>query len=349
LFVFATRRTIFELHVPAYVLFPVLLAVATRFGPLGATTANLGVTAAAIGFTALGYGPFIREAGLSENLLQLQMLMGVLACTTLVLGAAVAERDRAVEAREDFLSVASHELRTPLTSLGLQLQLLVRALQPGSATPGSRLLTTASAALRQSRKLGKLVGDLLDVSRITAGRLELRVEEVDLGELVREVATPWDEQSRSAGFAITIRCDGNCTGYWDRDRLEQVVENLFSNAMKYGDGKPVDVQVSASGAGVTLSVHDRGIGIDSADQRRIFDQFERGVAGRRHAGLGLGLWIARRIVEAHLGRIRVESEPGRGTTFVVELEREPFGRGGPPAEPREAPDRTASGDARTGR
>jgi signal transduction histidine kinase len=329
--VFGTRRAIAELRVPSYVLFPVLLAVATRFGQYGAATANLAVSAAAIAITALGYGPFVRSAGLSENLLQLQMLMGILSITTLVLGAAVAERDRAVEAREDFLSVASHELRTPLTSLSLQLQLLFRALEGRGAAPSSeRMLSTVNAAVRQSRKLGRLIGDLLDVSRITAGQLQLEPEEIDLGALVREVAGSYEEQFRSGGFSISITCEGNCLGFWDRERLEQVVDNLFSNAIKYGDGKPIDVRVSGTAEGVTLSVRDRGIGVSSDDQRRIFDQFARGTSGRRYAGLGLGLWIARRIVEAHLGRIRVESAPGAGTTFVVDLQREPIGRGRAP-------------------
>jgi signal transduction histidine kinase len=192
------------------------------------------------------------------------------------------------------------------------------------------MLATVNAAVRQSRKLGRLIGDLLDVSRITAGQLQLEPEEIDLGALVREVAGSYEEQFRSGGFAISITCEGNCLGFWDRERLEQVVDNLFSNAVKYGDGKPIDVRVSDTAEGVTLSVRDRGIGVSSDDQRRIFDQFARGTSGRRYAGLGLGLWIARRIVEAHLGRIRVESAPGAGTTFVVDLQREPIGRGRAP-------------------
>src|SRR5205085_2121515 len=117
------------------------------------------------------------------------------------------------------------------------------------------------------------------------------------------------------------------------------------NAMKYGEGKPVDVEVSGTPDTVTLTVRDHGIGIASDDQRRIFDQFERGVAGRRYTGLGLGLWIARRIVEAHLGRIRVESVPGSGTTFVVELQHEPLGRGDGTPERSPVPDGAAASGA----
>ncbi len=321
-FVFASRQPVLELHVPGYLLFPVLLIVTTRLGQYGASVANFLVAAAAIAFTASGYGPFVRSAGLSENLLQLQMFMGVLAITTLALGAAVAERDRAVQARDDFLSVASHELRTPLTSLMLQLQILPRTIGRDKDVPRERLLPAAKAALRQSQKLARLVDDLLDVSRITATRLDLDLEEIDLGTLVGEIAETYEEQSRRVGSVITVKTDGECKGWWDRQRLEQVIDNLVSNAVKYGRGKPVEVAVSSTPGGVLLSVRDHGIGVSLDDQRRIFDRFERAVSGQRYGGLGLGLWISRRIVEAHQGQIRVESTPGDGATFLVELQRE---------------------------
>jgi signal transduction histidine kinase len=318
--VFLTRRSVVELRAPAYLLFPVLVGVAARFAQYGAVIGNFLAAAAAITFTALGYGPFVQSAGLAENLAQLQILMGVLAATTLVLGSLVAERDRAVEAREDFLSVASHELRTPLTSLSLQIQLLARALSNGEART-DELRETVSAALRQSRKLGKLVDQLLDVSRITAGRLRLERERFDLAELAREVAAGYDEQCRAAGLAMTIECEGDCIGDWDRMRLGQVIDNLLSNAMRYGAGKPVEIRVRGNSSGVSLSVRDRGSGIPPADRKRIFDRFEQGAAGKSHGGLGLGLWIARRIVDAHSGIIRVESFPEGGSIFVVELQR----------------------------
>ncbi len=323
--VFGTRRQVFQLGVPAYVLFPVLLVVATRLGQYGAASANLVVTVAAISFTALGYGPFVRSAGLAENLLQLQILMGVLATTTLVLGAAVVERDCAVEAREEFLSVASHELRTPLTSLSLHLQLLARALERGAAPEPARLLAASTAALRQSRKLARLIGALLDVSRINAGRLQLEVEELDLGTLAREVVASYGEQSRRDGFSISVSCEGDCKGFWDPERLEQVVENLVSNAVKYGDGKPIEVTVRGAAGAVVLTVRDQGIGVAAEDQHQIFERFVRGASARRFGGLGLGLWITRGIVEAHQGSIRVESAPEAGAAFIVELQREPPG------------------------
>lgn len=322
--VFLTRRTLVELRVPAYLLFPVLVVVAARFAQYGAVLGNFLAAGAAIAFTALGFGPFVRSAGLAESLLQLQMLMGILATTTLILGTLVSERDRAVEAREDFLSVASHELRTPLTALSLQLQFLARAFGGAPAVPSERVLETINAAVRQSQKLARLVDQLLDVSRITAGRLRLEPEEIDLGELAREVASGYDEQCREAGLAMSVRSEGDCKGYWDRTRLEQVIDNLLSNAVKYGGGTPIDVLVRGTSGGVALSVRDHGIGIAPADRQRIFERFERATAGKGFGGLGLGLWIARRIVEAHSGRIGVESSSAEGTTFVVELPHDPL-------------------------
>ena len=320
--VFANRRTVLELRVPAYLLFPVLLAVVMRFPQYGAALANLFVAAAAIAFTTLGYGPFVRTGGLSQNLLQLQMFMGVLSTTALLLGAAISERDQATQAREDFLSVASHELRTPLTALNLQLQILGQRAGGERALSPERLASVVQAALRQSRRLSRLVNNLLDISRIRAERLELAPEEFDLAELAREVAGTYEDAGPSR---ISVGSEGDCRGRWDRQGLEQVMDNLISNALKYGEGKPVDVAVVGRGDGVELTVRDGGIGVAPADQRRIFDRFERAVSSRRFGGLGLGLWITRRIVEEHRGRIRVESEPGHGSTFIVELARAPFG------------------------
>jgi signal transduction histidine kinase len=319
--VFLTRRTIGELGAPAYLLFPVLVGVAARFAQYGAALGNFLAAAAATTFTVLGYGPFVQSAGLAESLLQLQMLMGVLAATTLVLGALVAERNLAVQAREVFLSVASHELRTPLTSLALQIQLLARILIDAEAPP-EKARETAGAAVRQSRKLGRLVDQLLDVSRINAGRLRIDPERFDLAELAREIAGGYDEQCRAAGIAMTIECEGDCRGLWDRTRMGQVIDNLLSNAVRYGDQKPIEIRVRGTSGGVALSVHDHGIGIATEDRQRIFERFEQAAGGQRYGGLGLGLWIARRIVEAHSGTIRVEGSADGGTTFVIEMPRE---------------------------
>jgi anti-sigma regulatory factor (Ser/Thr protein kinase) len=178
-----------------------------------------------------------------------------------------------------------------------------------------------AAAERQTRRIAKLVASLLDVSRITAGRLDLEVEEVDLATVVQEVLSRHEEELQAAGCALTVRCAGPAVGTWDRLRLDQVVTNLVSNAVKYGAGRPVEVLVRADDHTATLMVRDHGIGIPPEHQKRIFDRFERVVSGRHYGGFGLGLWIVRQIVEAFGGSIDVASQPGEGSTFTVQFPR----------------------------
>jgi PAS domain S-box-containing protein len=230
------------------------------------------------------------------------------------------EAQAAVAARDEFLSIASHELRTPLTALRLALENMRRvssreALDRLSPQYVERVLATAE---RQGQRLEKLVAALLDVSRIQMGRLELDVEEVELGATVQEALAHIEDEAAQTGSTLEVRGEP-VRGYWDRLRISQVVTNLLSNAVKYGAGKPVDVEFGPRGDRAWLTVRDRGIGIDPADQPLIFERFERAVSSRNYGGLGLGLYIVKRIVEAHGGTIRVESKPGEGAAFSVEL------------------------------
>jgi signal transduction histidine kinase len=230
----------------------------------------------------------------------------------------------AVVARDEFLSIASHELRTPLTSLRLALENLRRvakrdAAAGGAGSPIERVLT---ASERAGQRMEKLVEGLLDVSRIHMGRLELDVAEVELGAVVADAVTELADEFQQAGSTVEVRGEP-VTGLWDPMRLAQVVTNLLSNAAKYGTGKPIEVRYGGADGNAYLQVRDQGIGIAEDDQHHIFERFERAVSSQNYGGLGLGLYIVRRIVEAHGGSVRVESTPGAGATFLVELPRQP--------------------------
>jgi PAS domain S-box-containing protein len=230
----------------------------------------------------------------------------------------------AVAARDEFLSIASHELRTPLTALRLALENMrrVSTREALERLPPEHVARVLGAAERQGQRLEKLVAALLDVSRIHMGRLDLQLEEVELGSIVGEAVAQLEDEAAQTGSAISAR-GTPVRGYWDRLRMFQVVTNLLSNAVKYGAGKPVEVSFGPTASGARLVVRDEGIGIDPASQRQIFERFERAVSSRNYGGLGLGLYIVKRIVEAHGGTVRVESTPGAGAAFVVELPSRP--------------------------
>jgi PAS domain S-box-containing protein len=227
----------------------------------------------------------------------------------------------ALKERDAFISVAAHELRTPLTALQLKLQGLEGFLAEGSVKPGAAggASSRLDAAVKQTRRLGELVERLLDVSRIVSGRLEMTLEEVDLSELARQVVDEFREHALENGSEIHLAATERASGWWDRLRLQQVVTNLISNAVKYGQGKPIDLSVEDLGDHVRLMVSDQGIGISPDSIERIFERFERAVPGHHFGGLGLGLYVARYIVEAHGGTVNATSTTGQGTTFVVEL------------------------------
>jgi len=250
--------------------------------------------------------------------------LGVLAET---LNAMVAEVERrqgeareALKARDDFLSVASHELKTPLTTLKLLTQRIQMMLQPDKELPERELLLRMLSPYdRQVLRLEKLVSQLLDVTRIAAGRLQLEPEVVDLVKLVSELPERFHDELVHAGCTLELSVSGPVVGRWDPFRLDQVLSNLVSNALKYGAGGPIQVSVGQDGSRGYLTVRDHGIGIAPAEQERIFAPFERVVSARHYGGLGLGLYITRQLVEAHGGRITVQSREGEGATFTVEL------------------------------
>jgi predicted ATPase/signal transduction histidine kinase len=223
-----------------------------------------------------------------------------------------------VRMREEFLAIASHELYTPMTSLVLATQHLTTMAESGriDASQVTRLTTTTA---RQAARLQALVAKLLDVATLTRGGPFLEPCPVELRALAQRVVTDLQPEFGRAKCDVRVDAPTPVQGTWDATRLEQVMINLLSNAMKFGAGKPIDIAVARIGDRARLSVRDRGIGIEVTQQAHIFERFERAVSPSQYGGLGLGLYICRRIVEAHSGRIRVESQPGAGATFVVEL------------------------------
>jgi PAS domain S-box-containing protein len=221
----------------------------------------------------------------------------------------------AVRLRDEFLSIASHELRTPLSALQLLLVSLVNHLRGGA----TNLMNKAERAKRMGDRLAQLVDALLDVSRLATGSLKLTLESFDLSDAVREVADRFRDSAAREGSELTVEAPVPVRGRWDRLRIEQVATNLIANAIKYAPGKPIEVSVVKEGNEARLQVRDHGPGIPEADQTRIFDRFERIASKERAGGLGLGLYVARQLVQAHGGTILASNVADGGACFVVRL------------------------------
>jgi PAS domain S-box-containing protein len=228
------------------------------------------------------------------------------------------EAQEAVRLRDEFLSVASHELKTPLTPLVLRLERLDRdweTLAAGRAAAREQV----QLALGQAHKVAGIIEGLLEVSHVTLGRLNLELSPVDLVPVVEEVMSGFSTQAKRMGCVLSHQLPKHLWGRWDRSRLEQVVTHLLSNAVKYGAGRPVRVELEEQDRQACLSVIDHGIGMAPQDRTRVFERFGRAVSERHYGGLGLGLFLTQQIVEALGGRVDVASELGRGSTFMVRL------------------------------
>jgi signal transduction histidine kinase len=231
----------------------------------------------------------------------------------------VREHKRLVDAlgdRERLISIAAHELRGPLCSVRLCLQSLQRSRLP-LAPKATRMLEIMA---KEERRVARLIDDLLDLGRIRSGQLELDLSSFDLGDLIGEVAQQLEVQAAGAGSRLNLDLRGPIVGRWDRSRLNQVVSNLLANAIKYGQGRPVMIRATrdAQRASARLEVTDNGQGIAPELHGRIFEPFQRAAVSNGQ-GLGLGLYIVRSIVEQFGGAVHVDSRPGAGATFVVEM------------------------------
>lgn len=237
------------------------------------------------------------------------------------------QSQEAVRIREDFLMIASHELRTPITPIKMQNEIVKRLVERSPELPNrAALLAAIDRSGGRLGKLERLIDNLLDMSNVASGGLVLHRERFELADLVRKVVDDYAASSKAAGCTVAVQAEAPVTGAWDRTRVEQVVVNLLTNAMKYGASRPIEVSVAADSTHGTddavIVVRDYGIGIAKDDQLRIGNRFTRAASARHYGGLGLGLYITREIVQAHGGTLRVESEPGEGAAFIVSLPRE---------------------------
>ncbi|HEY8490169.1 MAG TPA: GAF domain-containing protein [Dehalococcoidia bacterium] len=256
-----------------------------------------------------------------------QLALGIAAQAAVALDNArlYQEAQRVIQQREEFLSIASHELKTPLTTVKGYAQLLERQLRSTQAED-ERLHRMMEQLKSQIRRLEVLVADLLDISRLQQGRLELRPEPVDLQPLAAEVLARFEHApDRTPAHTLVLDAPEAVAGVWDRDRLDQVLTNLLSNALKYSpEGGEVRVTLRRHGDTAELAVSDQGIGIPAEEQARLFSPFSRASTGGHHIeGVGLGLYITQQIVARHQGEITVESAPGRGSRFTVRLPLHP--------------------------
>ncbi|MFY0528664.1 sensor histidine kinase [Archangium gephyra] len=226
---------------------------------------------------------------------------------------------RALGARDSFLSVASHELKSPITALQLVLERLQRSARREVGFSGVQVAERLEPALRQVRRLGVLVQNLLDVSRARNNHFDLDRERFELGSLLREVCERFTEQARHAGSELTLEAHPQVEVHWDRLRVEQALSNLITNAIKYGAGGPISVRAELRDGVVSLQVADRGLGVAEDDRERIFNPFERASSAHRVQSLGLGLYIVREIARAHGGTVGLTGRDGGGSCFTLRL------------------------------
>lgn len=231
------------------------------------------------------------------------------------------ELQRALQMRDDFMSMVAHELRTPLNTLHLETQVRSMLLEKNDmqAFGADQLKAMFKRDRRQIESMSRLITDLVDVSRIQNGSLSVHPVELRLSSLLHRVVEDLSQQASAAGCELRLSIGGDAVGLWDEFRLEQIIINLLTNAFRYGSEKPVDVSLEVLEQRATIRVRDHGPGINLDDQQRIFGKFERAATRAVPDGLGMGLYIARQLAEAHGGSLGVESVMGQGATFEVSL------------------------------
>ena len=231
------------------------------------------------------------------------------------------ELQEAVRIRDEFLSIASHELRTPITSLKMQLQLLKKLVNPVKieTSPMEKLVRMIDSSNIQINRLTRLIEGLLDITRMDEGKMSYQFQQVNISQLVYEVVRRFSEDFLRDEEMIKVSIEEGLMISCDPLRLEQLVINLLSNALKYGADNYIAVTLERVGDSISMSVADKGLGIPEDKQELIFNRFERLIPHTNISGMGLGLYIVRQIVDAHQGKIILESKVGEGSKFIINL------------------------------
>lgn len=300
----------------SYMLFPPLIWIALRFSQRTTITAVITVACLAIIALSHGYGPFVKN-NLRESLFYMQSFIGVIGLTALILSVNENEQKQLKKRKDEFISIASHELKIPITSMTIFLQLLERL---SKKKGNEQALDLIQKTNKQMQKMTLLISDLLDVSKIQIGKLELKKEKIIINDLVHDVTE--NMQRILTNHMIVIDGQSNKKIYADRERVSQVLTNLINNAAKYSPSAyKILVKIRTTKQTVIVQVTDFGIGIAEKDQQKIFERFFRveGSDEKTYPGFGIGLYIAREIIKLHNGMLWVDSIEGYGSTFSFSL------------------------------
>ncbi len=227
-----------------------------------------------------------------------------------------------LRAHDELISIASHELKTPLTSTLLKLQIALDNIKNVSLANFSiqNLLDMLESAEEQAQSLGKMINNLLSLSLLKSGRMQLDFEEADLGKVTENIVNRFKERAKKEQIKIEyMGRSQKLTTVIDRVKIEQALTNLVSNAIKYGQKKPVYVELQRSGSNARISVRDEGIGITPDVQEKIFNLYERGSNHSSQSGLGIGLFVTNQIILAHKGKLLLKSRENKGSVFTLEI------------------------------
>lgn len=229
------------------------------------------------------------------------------------------EAEKAILARDEFISIASHELKSPITALKMKVQLTLRQLNRDPNPALDKFKTSMCKLESDADRLVTLINRLLDITRIQTGHFELHREELVVNDLITNLIENFTLQLETTDSKIEVEMKDDIKAHWDKSRIEQVVTNLITNAIKFGEKKPIKLVLESTDHQARITVTDHGRGIPPEFKDKIFDRYERANVSEGIQGLGLGLYIVKQILESHGGSIRVESELGKGSTFVVDL------------------------------